>query len=207
MSQDDDSSSSDEYLKHRALPVGDLPPDFDPHKPPTSAEEYLHQPTDENPDHWCQFCFGNAFQRSILLKQRQAKSGRNQKAEVGAEAECSGGSNEVIVPEPVDGQEPLLSILLNVRQTTLQNLMEWHVGWLEVAGFSEHQGKWLYSLLSCLEKPLTPELSDNVRKMVFLCSRARARLDSVTDLHLPQLNTLITIVTRFFNQEDLADQC
>ena len=50
--------------------------------------------------------------------------------------------------------------------------------WLEVAGFSEHQGRWLYSLLACLEKPLTPELCDNVRKMVLLCARVRAELVS-----------------------------
>jgi survival of motor neuron protein-interacting protein 1 len=54
--------------------------------------------------------------------------------------------------------------------------MEWHVGWVEVGGFSEPQGRWLYSLVCCLETPLTPELGDNLRKLVFLCAAARAAL-------------------------------
>ena len=54
--------------------------------------------------------------------------------------------------------------------------MEWNVQWLQEYGFTDHQGKWLYCLLTCLEKPLTPELCDNVRQMVFLCARDRARL-------------------------------
>lgn len=39
---EEESESSDENLKYRALPVAELPKDFDPTKPPTSAEEYLH---------------------------------------------------------------------------------------------------------------------------------------------------------------------
>lgn len=38
-----DSSSSDENLRPQALAIGPVPYNFDPTRPPASAEEYLHQ--------------------------------------------------------------------------------------------------------------------------------------------------------------------
>ena len=40
---DSESSSSDDNAQMPALPIGALPGDFDPTKPPSTAEEYLHQ--------------------------------------------------------------------------------------------------------------------------------------------------------------------
>lgn len=63
-------------------------------------------------------------------------------------------------------------------QITLENLIEWHANWLEVAGFSELQGRWMFSLLACLEKPLTPEMCSVLRNVVQNCALIRASLVS-----------------------------
>ncbi|KAK3879962.1 hypothetical protein Pcinc_015524 [Petrolisthes cinctipes] len=135
-------------------------------------------------EEWCQLCFGNGFQLSLLEKANQGTS----------------------QPPLVEGQQPLLSILLNIKQQGLQNLLEWHAQWLEVLEFSEAQGRWFYAILACMEKPLTPESCSHIRHVARMCARIRSTLPSVDHPHLSQLNVIICIVARYFCQEDLADQ-
>ncbi|XP_045595473.1 gem-associated protein 2 [Procambarus clarkii] len=137
----------------------------------------------KNHEEWCKLCFGNSFQLA-LLKQ----------------------ANKDAAPPPlVEGQQPLMSIVLNIKQRGLQNLLEWHSQWLEVLGFSEPQGRWFYALLACLEKPLTPESCSQIRHIARMCAQIRSALKSSEHPHLPHLNVIICIVARYFNQEDLAD--
>ncbi|KAL7640840.1 UNVERIFIED_CONTAM: hypothetical protein RMT77_009115 [Armadillidium vulgare] len=141
-------------------------------------------PREREQEKWCNLCFGSSFQRSILLKQ---------------------GKTESELPPLVEGTQPLLSILLNISSITLENIIEWHSNWLEVVGFSELQGRWLFSLLACLEKPLTPEMCSLLRGVLKNCALIRASLESVDHPHLIHLNMLITIISRYFGQDDLAD--
>ncbi|MCL4125686.1 UNVERIFIED_CONTAM: hypothetical protein GTU68_027426 [Idotea baltica] len=141
-------------------------------------------PEEQEQEAWCILCFGNDFQRSLLIKK---------------------GKKEEEVPDLVEGKQPLLSILLNISPLTLENLVEWHANWLEVAGFSELQGRWLFSLLACLEKPLTPEMCSILRNVLQNCALVRASLDSAEHPHLLHLNMLITIIAKYFGQDDLAD--
>lgn len=138
-----------------------------------------------NSEEWCRLCFGNSFQLSLLKDSNNSENTQH--------------------PQLLQGQKPLLSILLNIGQKLLWNLIEWHCNWLEVLGFSNAQGQWLYALLSCLEKPLTPETSSSIRHIAKMCAQIRAELDSVNHPDLPQLNVIICIIARYFNQEDLAD--
>ncbi|XP_071526695.1 gem-associated protein 2 isoform X1 [Panulirus ornatus] len=134
-------------------------------------------------EEWCKLCFGNSFQLALLKH----------------------SSNDAAKPPLVEGQQPLLSIVLNIKQRGLQNLLEWHAQWLEVLGFSEAQGRWFYALLACLEKPLTPESCSQIRDIASMCVQIRSSLTSSDHPHLPHLNVIICIVARYFNQEDLAD--
>ncbi|KAG7164326.1 Gem-associated protein 2-like [Homarus americanus] len=140
-------------------------------------------PSLKNREEWCKLCFGNSFQLALL---KQANSDAAQ-------------------PPLVEGQQPLLSIVLNIKQRGLRNLLEWHAQWLEVLGFSEAQGCWFYALLACLEKPLTPESCSQIRHIARICAKLRSSLESSDHPHLPHLNVIICIVARYFNQEDLAD--
>jgi len=110
---------------------------------------------------------------------------------------CYGGGG-------AEAHPPLMSTILNIKQAVLHDLLEWSVGWLR-EGFSVEQGRWLYALLSCVVTPLTPEMGDTVRQCVLVCSQLRAQLDSPSHPHLAALNLLITICSRHFSQQDLAD--
>ncbi|XP_064106541.1 gem-associated protein 2-like [Macrobrachium nipponense] len=134
-------------------------------------------------EEWCKFCFGNSFQLALLNK----------------------AGSTTPKPELIEGHQPLLSIVLNIKQRGIENLLEWHAQWLEVLGFSKPQGQWFYALLACLEKPVTPESCSQIRHIARMCAKIRASLDSADHPDLPQLNVIICIVARYFSQEDLAD--
>ncbi|KAJ3626156.1 hypothetical protein MTP99_016674 [Tenebrio molitor] len=70
----------------------------------------------------------------------------------------------------------------------------------------ETMGAWLYAILSLLEKPLSPDSCHNLREFAKRCLLLRSNLSGETsaDLYTP-LNLFICIVSRFYNQLDLAD--
>ncbi|XP_062413157.1 gem-associated protein 2 isoform X2 [Pungitius pungitius] len=69
-----------------------------------------------------------------------------------------------------------------------------------------NQGRWLYALLACLEKPLLPEAHSSIRQLARRCAQLRSTLESNRDEKLPALNLLICLVARYFEQNDLVDQ-
>ncbi|XP_065404815.1 gem-associated protein 2 isoform X3 [Macaca fascicularis] len=68
------------------------------------------------------------------------------------------------------------------------------------------KGRWLYALLACLEKPLLPEAHSLIRQLARRCSEVRLLVDSKDDERVPALNLLICLVSRYFDQRDLADE-
>ncbi|XP_074146813.1 gem-associated protein 2 isoform X2 [Sminthopsis crassicaudata] len=69
-----------------------------------------------------------------------------------------------------------------------------------------NQGRWLYALLACLEKPLLPEAHSLIRQLARRCSEVRVLVESKEDERVPALNLLICLVSRYFDQRDLADE-
>ena len=92
-----------------------------------------------------------------------------------------------------------------LKQYQVETLLEYNVRWLEEVEFSQQRGQWLYALLVKLEKPLTPEVCSLLRNLARICTAVRANLESPEDQLLPQLNLLICLVGRYFDQSDLAD--
>ncbi|XP_013792825.1 gem-associated protein 2-like [Limulus polyphemus] len=88
----------------------------------------------------------------------------------------------------------------------IQQIINYHINWLEVTGFTAQQGRWFYALLSCLEKPLTPEACSSLRSLARACANLRASLETKEDPRLIPLNLLICLVARYFDQGDLADK-
>jgi len=101
---------------------------------------------------------------------------------------------------------PFLSIILSLNQHEVEQLIEYHVRWMEERGFTKHCGCWMYALLVKLEKPLTPEMCSLLRNLARLCSKIRCDLMSADNPLLPQLNLFICLVGRYFDQSDLADK-
>uniref|UniRef100_T1IKF6 Gem-associated protein 2 n=1 Tax=Strigamia maritima TaxID=126957 RepID=T1IKF6_STRMM len=103
-----------------------------------------------------------------------------------------------------DGLLPLVSIVCHMSQPLIEQVLDYHLAWFETTGFTEAQGRWFFALLACLEKPLTPDACSSLRTLVRYCANLRAAIDN-DDARLPPLNLLICLVTRYFDQFDLAD--
>ncbi|XP_060938844.1 gem-associated protein 2 [Limanda limanda] len=104
------------------------------------------------------------------------------------------------------GFPPFLSIVSRLNQSTVLMVLETLISWFEEREFVPQLGRWLFGLLSCLEKPLLPEAHSCIRQLARRCSQLRSTLESQDDEKLPALNLLICLVARYFEQNDLADQ-
>lgn len=104
------------------------------------------------------------------------------------------------------GFPPLLSIVSRLNQATVNAVLEYLISWFEEKPFVPQLGRWLYSLLACLEKPLTPEAHSLIRQLAKRCASMRATLETKDDERLSPLNLLICLVARYFEQNDLADR-
>lgn len=100
---------------------------------------------------------------------------------------------------------PLLSIILYLSQSHIIKLITYHIEWLEKAKFSHDQGKWLYALLLCLQKPLDPDTCALLRSLSRVCSSLRSSLFDTNDEALKPLNSIITIISQYFDQKDMSD--
>ncbi|XP_017938398.1 gem-associated protein 2 isoform X4 [Manacus vitellinus] len=69
-----------------------------------------------------------------------------------------------------------------------------------------NQGRWLYALLACLEKPLLPEAHSLIRQLARRCSEVRAMEENKNEEQISALNLIICLVSRYFDQRDLADE-
>ncbi|KAM6074206.1 gem-associated protein 2 isoform 3-T3 [Chlamydotis macqueenii] len=69
-----------------------------------------------------------------------------------------------------------------------------------------NQGRWLYALLACLEKPLLPEAHSLIRQLARRCSEVRVLEENKNEEQISALNLIICLVSRYFDQRDLADE-
>ncbi|XP_071960320.1 gem-associated protein 2-like [Antedon mediterranea] len=148
----------------------------------TENQPALPQPNDESG--WCKLCLGNKAEQ--LLKAKR-------------------GVSSTTTDTDMQGVLPLFSIVAAMKQSTVIKILEFHIGWLQTLGLGPKQGQWLYALLACLQKPLDPDAHSMLRTLARQCAALRASLETIDDDRLPALNLLITLVARYFDQTDLAD--
>jgi survival of motor neuron protein-interacting protein 1 len=142
---------------------------------------------------------------SSIFKPSRSLPGRRDEA--GWYFLCFGNDNEPVERGASSGGVlPLLSILLSMNQPLIHQVLEYHVEWLETkSDLSMQQGRWLYSLLACLELPLLPETCSLLRTLARECSRLRALLTSIDHPSMAPLTLIICLVANYFRQMDLAD--
>jgi len=186
-----------EWQYEQASKFAELRQNFNHYKAMSKARQDLVLPKLSCPDHWCRFCLGETPLKE-LRKRRGQQSNRDSNQE-----SISGSEDN---PRHDEGNEPLLSIMTRLGQLAVSEILEYHISWLQQLGFSDRQGKWLYALLACLEKPLLPNAASSLRNLARRCADLRASLPCKEDGRLPALNLIITIVTRYFDQTDLADE-
>ncbi|GLH15963.1 Protein Gemin2 [Gryllus bimaculatus] len=142
-------------------------------------------PDEDDEKGWLLFCLGSEVQISHLDKEM--------------------GNSET---EAVEGQLPLVSTIVSMNQPTVEQILDYHINWLqESTQLTTQQGRWLYALLAALELPLTPEICFLLRTLARECSRLRAlvaEVESQQEMVSP-LNLLICLVALYFRQADLAD--
>ncbi|EDO32758.1 predicted protein [Nematostella vectensis] len=107
-----------------------------------------------------------------------------------------------------NGSPPTLTMMVKLNQTLVQRLLEWHTLWMSVLGYSHDQGRWIYSLLVCLEKPLLADCTATLRTLARQCTECRLTQMPMNEKNVElvtSLNLIIALVSRYFGQTDLAD--
>lgn len=143
-------------------------------------------PKSEDEEGWKKFCLG----------ERLCAEGA-----VGPSTNESPGIDYVQIGFP-----PLLSIVSRMNQATVTSVLEYLSNWFGERDFTPELGRWFYALLACLEKPLLPEAHSLIRQLARRCSEVRLLVGSKDDERVPALNLLICLVSRYFDQRDLADE-
>uniref|UniRef100_A0A8V0XSG0 Gem-associated protein 2 n=1 Tax=Gallus gallus TaxID=9031 RepID=A0A8V0XSG0_CHICK len=104
------------------------------------------------------------------------------------------------------GFPPLLSIVSRMNQATVTSVLEYLISWFGEKKFTPELGRWFYALLACLEKPLLPEAHSLIRQLARRCSEVRVLEENKNEEQVSALNLLICLVSRYFDQRDLADE-
>lgn len=114
----------------------------------------------------------------------------------------------MVTDDNKNGHPPKTNDILYLKHHACVAILEFQVSWAESFGtISDAMGKWIYSLLTRIEKPLEPDVSSAIRSFCIVCSRQRAELiKEEKDMSLvTALTLLICLGTKYFGQEDLAD--
>ena len=140
-------------------------------------------PKKQNAQTWCAFCFGHEFLKKCY-------KGRLSEEAISEETKSN-------------GHEPLLSIIAQFTQPLAVQILEYQLIWLDLCGFSTEQGRWIYSLMLCIDKPTPQDAMSVLRTIARKCLKIRDLHNEQSDL-VSQLNLFIVIVSKYFGQEDLA---
>ncbi|KAG6936764.1 gem nuclear organelle associated protein 2 [Chelydra serpentina] len=143
-------------------------------------------PKSEDEEGWKQFCLGEKLYSETAIA-------------------VSGNENLGIDYIKI-GFPPFLSIVSRMNQATVTSVLEYLINWFGEKEFTPELGRWLYALLACLEKPLLPEAHSLIRQLARRCSEVRILEENKNEEKVSALNLLICLVSRYFDQRDLADE-
>eukprot|EP01126_Amoeba_proteus_P008689 TRINITY_DN13269_c0_g1_i1.p1 TRINITY_DN13269_c0_g1~~TRINITY_DN13269_c0_g1_i1.p1 ORF type:complete len:163 (+),score=27.37 TRINITY_DN13269_c0_g1_i1:200-688(+) len=98
-----------------------------------------------------------------------------------------------------DPEVPTLELMQKVDTVTTLALIGHHVEWIEGDDVRLENTVWLYHLLLKLEEPIVRGTVADLRQLRWKCSSKRSKLKCPSDELLGPLNSLLIIITRFFN--------
>nr|CAG8470958.1 13616_t:CDS:2 [Entrophospora candida] len=100
---------------------------------------------------------------------------------------------------------PSLSIIKRLDQATTYSVLSYHIKWLKDDDITVRQSQWMFALLLHLDKLLTAGQISNLRVLCKKCIEIRGNLVvEKNDQKIAMLNIIITIVKRYFGQQDLG---
>ncbi|KAF9581871.1 gem (nuclear organelle) associated protein 2 [Lunasporangiospora selenospora] len=101
------------------------------------------------------------------------------------------------------GMRPEPRFLIRLNQGHLFRLLQYHMRWMAEDDMTEQEGKWLYAIFLKLDRLVESDEVSILRNMAKKCARIRSHLHIESGSKLATVNMVITIVARFFGQEDL----
>lgn len=133
----------------------------------------LKLPEKENEMLWCLFCYGANMWDKI--------SAHNQNIDDNTEGKNKHkNKDEGVLKEVLEksdsGTPPMISVILSMPTHVVEQILEYQVTWVQNTGWKEEYGTWLYSLLTRIEKPLTPDMGSILRDLALFCSQERSKL-------------------------------
>ena len=103
--------------------------------------------------------------------------------------------------------------MLSLSQQDLLTLLTFLVTWIRDYGLTDRIALWLFSVLSCVRKPLTADAYHVLRQVSRAVSSVRRDLMQLDDEHeeeesrvLTAAHLLICLIGRYFQQLDMIDQ-
>jgi len=93
---------------------------------------------------------------------------------------------------------PTLELVKQMDPVSVGTILGYYVSWLG-DDIVLPEVMWLYHLLLRIEEPILRETVSNLRDLRWKCSVARSKLSCCEDPLLQPLNTIITLITKFFN--------
>lgn len=162
--------------------------DQEKHKIPDKKNEAL----------WCHLMLGGEIW-NLVSKSREEED----------EEEAPKGKTDVV------GDPPKLGFVTAMPVYVCEQVLEYVISWLGVTGWRAEYGPWVYTLLTRLEKPLTPDVGSSLRDLALFCAQQRLEFASqveaveaggVPDDNIAALNLFICLVAKYFDQGDLVDR-
>ncbi|BET02385.1 Survival motor neuron (SMN) interacting protein 1 (SIP1) [Nesidiocoris tenuis] len=108
-------------------------------------------------------------------------------------------------------KEPVLQLMLAFKQVSLDRLLNLFVTWVEdqTVELDRRTSLWIYSVLACLDIPLSPSTFSAIRSLAQMAGKQRALTvqskENLSEQDVSHLSLIICIVGRYFRQSDLAD--
>merc|ERR1712129_389622 len=164
-----------------------------------SGEQEKHKvPDKKNEALWCHLMLGGEVW-NLVTKSREEED----------EEEIPKGKTYVA------GEPPKLGFVAAMPVFVCEQVLEFVISWLEVTGWKSEYGPWVYTLLTRLEKPLTPDVGSSLRDLALFSAQERLKIASkveaiesggVPDENIAALNLFICLVAKYFDQGDLVDK-
>lgn len=103
-------------------------------------------------------------------------------------------------------EQPVVRTVLGYPQEHVKNGIKFITRYLkESKKFSCNQGKWIYTLLACLQMPMQAEFYYNLRNLTCVCSYIRQKYPLECKDQIASLNLIIYLIGKYFEQYDLID--
>jgi len=103
-----------------------------------------------------------------------------------------------------EGHPPLLSTVLKMDTMTQERVLSYHIDWLnKETTLSAHRAVWIYALLVGIDKPLSPNVASDIRRLLVMCCSMRSRLEGEEEEeNLACLNIMISLAGTYYEQEE-----